>query len=140
MTWTGVISFLPILIHLILGQYVNLSMLALEYLMWYFFFSFFVFGIYLLAYPASAACRRAQCCYRSCLKDYHETENWLEMEELRGGVGSAGSEALRMVNRESDLCWNTSHGEGHPNPETESSVEVTEVKRVQLVEGVVRVV
>ena len=63
------------------------------------------------------------------------------MEELRGGVGLAGSEALRMVNRESDLCWHTSHGEGHPNPEeTESPVEVTEVKRVQLVEGVVRVV
>ena len=87
MTWTGVISFLPILIHLILGQYVNLTMLALEYLMWYFFFSFFVFGIYLLVYPASAACRRAQCCYCSCLKDCHETANWLEMEELRGGVG-----------------------------------------------------
>ena len=52
---TGIVACLPILIHLIMGQYVNMTLLALEYLGWYFFFAFFVFGIDLLACPA---CRR----------------------------------------------------------------------------------
>ena len=49
---TGVVAFLPILIHLIIGQHISVTTLALEYLGWY-FFTFILLSIALQLYLAS---------------------------------------------------------------------------------------
>ena len=79
---TGIIAFLPILIHLIIGQYPNLAQLPLEYLGWFFFFAFFVFIIDLLIDLRSF-------CYCSCLKDCHETPHTDHVMDIRNGTVGA---------------------------------------------------